>query len=374
MRTFGVEEELFLVDSRSYDPLPAGEVTVALKGQMTPTGHQLTTEFKQEQLEVVSPPQRTLVEQLETIRIGRALAAEAAAAAGAKVVAVATVPGPYRAHQVAGRRYTTMAQRFGMTAADQLTNGFHVHVAIESRQEGVTALDRIRIWLPLVLALSTNSPFWQGADTGFASYRYQAWSRWPTAGPTELFETAAAYDAYRHALLTTQVPLDAGMLYFDARLCDHQPTVEVRVADVCLKAEHAAVIAALVRALVETAIRHGRDAPSRVSATLLRTWMWQASRYGVYAELINPLTGTLAPAREAVAQLLEVVGPVLAEYNEHDTVRTVVADILHAGTGARLQRQAYTHHGGFNDVMHAALEATHDNSGPPRGPSKSLTA
>lgn len=370
MRTFGVEEELLLVDAVSLEPLPAAEVAVALKGQPTSMGHHLTTEFKQEQLEVVSAPQRTLVEQLETIRTGRALAAAAAAGAGGKVAAIATVPGPYRPHQVPGARYNLMAQRFGVTATEQLTNGFHVHVAIESRQEGVTALDRIRSWLPLVLALSSNSPFWHGGDTGFASYRYQAWSRWPTAGPTDIFHTVAAYEAYRQALLNTHVPLDAGMFYFDARLCDHQPTVEVRIADVCLTAEHAAVIAALVRALVETAIRNAGNEPLNVPATLLRTWTWQASRHGVETQLINPLTGILAPASEAIAQLLDAVGPVLAEYHEEDTVRTVVADILHAGSGARIQRQAYDQHHDMHHVMHAVLEATHHNSGPYRLPRK----
>lgn len=88
MRTFGVEEELLLVDATSLDPLPAGELTVSRVGEATSTGHQLTTEFKQEQLEVVSPPQYTLVEQLEAIRTGRALAAAAAEVSGGRVAAI----------------------------------------------------------------------------------------------------------------------------------------------------------------------------------------------------------------------------------------------------------------------------------------------
>lgn len=362
MRTFGVEEELLLVDAESLEPLPAGELTVARNGEDTPSGHQLTTEFKQEQLEIVSPPQHTLAEQLEAICTGRALAEEAAAVSGGKVAAIPTAPGTDSPRRVPGPRNRNMAQRFGLTAAEQLTNGFHIHVAIDSWEEGIIALDRIRIWLPLLLALSSNSPFWNGIETGFASYRYQAWSRWPTAGPTEIFETAAAYRATRQAVLDTNVPLDAGMLYFDARLSEHQPTLEVRVADVCLKAEHAVVIAALARALVETAVRKGDQQAPRVSANVLRVWTWQASRYGVESELIQPLTGTPGPARDAIAQLLDELAPVLAEYNEEETVHTVVADILAGGSGTHIQRQAYAQHHNLHRVMQTVVEATHDNA------------
>src|SRR5690625_552034 len=362
MRTFGVEEELLLVDATSLDPLSAGELIVAKNGEDTPTGHKLTTEFKQEQLEVVSPPQYTLAEQLATIRTGRALAAAAAADSGGLVAAIPTAPGTDSPRRTPGPRNQKIQQRFGLTASEQLTNGFHIHVAVEDWDEGVTALDRIRIWLPLLLALSSNSPFWNGIDTGFASYRYQTWSRWPTAGPTEIFGTGAAYRATRQAVLDTNVPLDAGMLYFDARLSEHQPTLEVRVADVCLKAEHAVVIAALARALVETAVRKGDQQAPRVSANVLRVWTWQASRYGVESELIQPLTGTPGPARDAIAQLLDELVPVLAEYNEEESVHTVLADILAGGFVSHIQRQAYAQHHNLHRVMQTVVEATHDNA------------
>src|SRR5690625_7696447 len=270
---------------RPWIPCLRGELTVSRVGEATSTGHQLTTEFKQEQLEVVSPPQYTLVEQLEAIRTGRALAEAAAAVSGGRVAAIPTDPGTGSPRRTPGPRNHKITQRFGITASEQLTNGFHIHVAIDSWQEGIIALDRIRIWLPLLLALSSNSPFWNGIETGFASYRYQACPRWPTTGPTEIFETAAAYRATRQAVLDTNVPLDAGMLYFDARLSEHQPTLEVRVADVCLKAEHAVVIAALARALVETSVRKGDQQAPRVSSNFLRQWTWQACLSGEESEL-----------------------------------------------------------------------------------------
>src|SRR5690606_5505141 len=164
----------------------------------------------------------------------------------------ATSPAAAASHFTSSARFAMIADRFGMTAKEQLTNGFHVHVEVSSICEAVAALDQIRVWLPTLLALSANSPFWQGADTGFASYRYQAWSRWPTSGPTEFFGADTGYLNYRQSLLDTMVPLDQAMIYSDARICEHQSTLEVRIADVCLEAEHAAVLAAIIRALVET--------------------------------------------------------------------------------------------------------------------------
>ncbi|MGQ1840124.1 glutamate--cysteine ligase 2 [Kocuria turfanensis] len=361
MRTFGVEEELLLVDGETLEPLPAGEWAATLHEQGADSGHEVTAELQQEQIEVVSPPQTTLAGQLAAIRAGRALADAAAARVGGRVVALPTAPQETTPHLVPAPRYRRIREQFGLTAAEQLTCGFHVHVGVESRQEGVAVLDRIRPWLPTLLALSTNSPFWGGLDTGYASYRYQAWSRWPTAGPTDAFGSPGGYDRHRAALLGTGVPVDAAMLYFDARLSEHHPTVEVRVADVCLHPERAAVIAALTRALVETASRAwlaGAPAPE-VPASLLRVWSWQASRTGVEGQLIDPATGTPAPAGDVIAGLLATLRPVLSASEEEDTVEAVLTDILRRGTGARHQREAYAARHDLRDVVAAAVDATH---------------
>jgi glutamate---cysteine ligase / carboxylate-amine ligase len=146
-----------------------------------------------------------------------------------------------------------MAERFGPTAQEVLTCGCHVHVSVESEEEGIAAVDRIRVWLPVILAISANSPFYDGRDTGYASYRSQLWMRWPSAGPTDAFGTPEAYHELVRSMVESGVLLDDGMIYFDARLSQRYPTVEIRVADVCVDLEDTLVIAALCRALVETA-------------------------------------------------------------------------------------------------------------------------
>lgn len=367
MRTFGVEEELLLVGGPSLDPLPAGESVSGLHAEAASSGHRVTMELQQEQIEVISPPQTTLTGQLEAIRAGRALADEAAGRAGGRVVAVATVPGGFIPHLVPEARYQRIGRDFGVTALEHLTNGFHVHVGVASREEAVAVLDRIRIWFPALLALSANSPFWQGVDTGYASYRHRVMSRWPISGPTDVFGSAEAYDRHRARLLDTGVLLDVGMIYYDARPSDHYSTLEVRIADVCLDQATAAAIAALTRALVEAAVRDSHRPAPEISASLLRAWTWMASRSGVGGRLVDPSTGTPAPARDVVSRLVDVVRPVLADYGDEGPVETIVSRILCRGTGAERQREAFAGRQEIRDVVAAALEATHRSSPLPSG-------
>lgn len=362
MRTFGVEEELLMVDGSELEPMPRGWRVAERHDLRAATGHALSAELQQEQLEVVNPPQLTLSDQLATIRSGRAWAEACAAEFGGRVVALATHPGSVTPHLVPRHRYQQIAGWTGITALQQLTGGLHVHVQVHSRAEAVGVLDRIRVWLPTLLALSSNSPFWDSTDTSFHSYRHQTWSRWPNTGPTDLFGSLENYDRQRELLLQSGAPLDDGMLYFDARISERHSTVEVRIPDVCLYASHAAAIAALTRALVETAAREWEAGipPPPVETAVLRAWTWRASRCGLGSLLVDPLTALPAPAGEVVTHLLDTVGAVLAEYGEGCQVDALVSDVLRYGTGAYHQREAFCHAGDPRDVVAAALDATHD--------------
>lgn len=351
-RLVGVEEELLLIDPETGCPMAvASEILAHLSPPRisvteTPSGGRvvdplLEPEVKQEQIEVVAPPARTYAELLATIRRGRVAADDAARVAGARAVALATAGAVCSPHPVENLRYEQMRRRFGLTFAEQLTCGFHVHVSVESAAEGVAVLDRIRPWLPVILALSANSPFWQGQDTGFASYRYQAWGRWPTAGAYEIFGTPDNYADTVASLLGTDVPLDAGMIYFDARLSTHAPTVETRIADVCLCPEDAARLAIIVRALVETAAqewRAGRE-PDLVSVGFLRAASWRASRFGVSEMLVDPVTRNARPAHAVLESLLSHVRNGLND-GEASEADALVEAVCRRGTGADIQRRA----------------------------------
>jgi carboxylate-amine ligase len=346
-RTFGVEEELLLVDAVTLEPAAAGPDAVdahaagVRSSPATAPAHQVTTELQQEQIEVASPPLTGLTEQIAAIRQGRRLADAAARAVGARAVALASPVTAGAPHLVPAPRFRWLQERFGLVAAEQLTCGLHVHVGVGSREEGVAVLDRIRVWLPVLLALSGNSPFWYGRESGFSSYRYQAWVRWPTSGPTEVFGSVEEHDRQREALLRSGVPLDLGMIYFDARLSHHLPTVEVRIADVCLFRDDALLVAALVRAMVDTAARDWRagTAAPPADTSVLRLATWRAGRSGLEGDLLDPIDGRPLPARQVLADLVEHVGEALADNGDGTVVADLLEALLDRGTGALHQRR-----------------------------------
>jgi carboxylate-amine ligase len=360
MRTFGVEEELLIVHPETGEPLALADALLSGRrvaaDDAASNPHALETEdktvydddemglsaeLKLEQIETQTRPCLDYGSLLDQIRAGRTLADRAAQKNQARVAALATSPLGLNSHTTPDPRYARMLERFGLTAQEQLTCGFHVHTFVESPEEGVAVLDRIRDKLSVLTALSANSPFWNGLQTGFESYRTQAWNRWPTAGPAGVYGTYPAYRRLVTRLLDTGVMLDEGMLYFDARLSRNHPTVEVRVADVCLRAEDAALIALLVRAMVETAGREWRDGvePAPVPTVLLRMASWQASSAGLSGELLDFGTFRPVPAADVVRSLVEYLAPVLEEQGELGLARQGVEDIISRGTGAAEQRR-----------------------------------
>jgi carboxylate-amine ligase len=387
MRTFGVEEELLIVDPSSGEPLALADALLAgrklaaddapdkprllqKQGGATVDDDEmgLSAELKLEQIETQTRPCLDHAELLRQIRAGRAMADEAAQRQGARVAALATSPLALSSHTTPDPRYARMLERFGLTAQEQLTCGFHVHTYIESPDEGVAVLDRIRDKLAVLIALSANSPFWNGVETGFESYRTQAWNRWPSSGPSAIYGSLSSYRRVVTRLLESGVVFDEGMIYFDARLSRNHPTVEVRVADVCLRAEDAALIAVLVRALVESAGREWRDGvePAPVPTVLLRMAAWQASNFGLRGELLDFGSFRPAPAAEVARSLVDFLEPVLAENGELELARQGVEEIIARGTGAAEQRtiretvmeKTAPDDGGLGAVVAHAVRAT----------------
>ncbi|MCX4804255.1 glutamate--cysteine ligase [Streptomyces sp. NPDC058682] len=369
MRSVGVEEELLLADADSGEPLAvSGAVLAAADRAATAgaadgkdSGHTFEAELQEEQVEFGTRPVTEMGELQEEILRWRAEAARHAAAAGAVVAALGTSPLAVRPSMSPGHRYEWVSRQFGMTAQEQLTCGCHVHVSVESDEEGVAVLDRIRLWLPVLTAMSANSPFWQGEDTGYGSYRSRVWNRLPAAGPVDVFGSADRYHAEVRAMVESGVLRDKGMIWFDARLSASYPTVEVRVADVCLDASTPVLLAALVRALVETAAREWRagEPPARVSTGLLRLASWQAGRSGLDGPLLHPETLREAAPEAAVDALYRHVGDALVDSGDEEFVRAAIARLLEHGNGARVQRSLLRSEGDLASVVrHCAGRTT----------------
>lgn len=366
-RTLGIEEELLVVDPASRTA--TSQAGVVLREHRARDGEDgepspLDPELFRHQLETRSDPSTDVRVAVGQIVDARRRAGEAAAARGLAVAAGAASPlglDEVVPAVTSEDRYRRIVDTYGDVARLGGTCGMHVHVAVESDEEGVGCLDRIAPWLPVLAAVSSNSPFADGRDTGYASWRTQAWSSWPSAGPTEAFGSVAGYEAVCERMLASGAALDRGMLYFDARLAEEHPTLEVRVLDATTDPDDIALLAALVRGLVETA---ALDVAARGVATAdgwrceeLRAARWRASRSGLGDRLLDPVDHGVRPAREVLGRLVDHVRERLEVAGDLELVQSGVARVL-AGTGAVHQRAARERSGSVEGVVDDLLART----------------
>ncbi|MFH9009568.1 glutamate--cysteine ligase [Streptomyces afghaniensis] len=360
MRTVGVEEELLLVDPETGEPRAMSAAVLARAAQDDADQDVFEKELHEQMLEFATHPQSSMESLRAEIVRCRKEAARHAGEIGCTVAALATSPLPVSPAIGVNRRYRWMADQYGIATREQLVLGCHVHVSVESDEEGVAVIDRVRPWLQVLTALSANSPFWQGKDTGYSSYRSRVWLRWPSAGPTEIFGSAERYHRLIADMVATGALLDDGMIYFDARLSQRYPTVEIRVSDVCLHSGTAALVATLVRGLVETAAREwraGRE-PLGHSVSLLRLADWLAARSGLSGELLHPATMRRLPAEAVVRALLDHVEEALADTGDLERTRAACEELLRDGNGAQVQRALMERTGSLRDVVTECVRHT----------------
>jgi carboxylate-amine ligase len=359
--TLGVEEEYQVVDPETREVQPEGGQRVVRRAQEA-MGEEVAPEVLASQIETISPVCRTLAEvRTELLRLRRE-ANEAAAKEGYRLVAASTHPfSHYQDQHVTPKsRYRNIAARYQRLTDELLAFGFHIHVGLSDREAAVQVMNRARVWLAPMLALSANSPFWLGEDTGYDSYRTQVWGRLPSAGPPAPFESLEEHDALIKALVATGVVAEPTKIYWDIRLSEHAETIEFRVADVCSKADEAVMLAGLARALVSTCYeRAERGEPyPKARPELLRAAHWRASRDGLDGELADVEAGRAVPAREVIEKLFDFVRPALEESGDWEEVSTLVRDTVERGNGATRQRQVYERTGRLEDVVDVLIEET----------------
>lgn len=323
-----------------------GDLERAVERQAGVDREEVDTELLQSLVEVATPVCSNLAEVAGHLaRFRQSLSAAArrvgcrlAATGGAPFMAEATVP-------VTGtQRYQEMRADAARLVDEQLICGMHIHVGVPGRQAGAAALGRLRPWLPTLVALAANSPFWDGRDTGFASWRTVVFGRWPVSGPPPFFSGVSHYEERVAALLGTGVIADRRQLYWHARLSDEYPTLEIRSPDVQLDVESAVTIAGLARGLVATALDEGRRGacPLDPAASLLQAANWHAARHGLSAGLVDPRADTPAPAADVVGGLLDHTTPALKKLGDLDRMTAGVQQLLGNSAGAERQRTALT--------------------------------
>lgn len=342
-RTFGVEEELLLCDTASGALRPlSGEIVRALSAP-GPGDPDIKHEFFLEQVEVATHPCATAAELRAQLGRGRELVAAAGHRSGVVPMAV---PVPVQLGATAtptpGERYAMVRETYGRIAQDSLFCALQVHVQVDDDEEAVAVMDRLRPWVPLLLAISANSPYWRGRDSGFASWRSQLWERWPSSGPREPFGSAAGYRTAVAQVIGSGAAVDEALVNFDVRRSVRFPTVELRIADVCTDIEDAVAIACLTRGLVSAvATQWHQGAPTpRWTVDRLRAARDLAARHGLSGTLAHPVTGRLEAASRALTSAIRVASPALENSGDADLVRSAAGRWVRHGTGAVRQRAA----------------------------------
>lgn len=361
--TLGLEEEFVLLDPSTGAAVLAGPVLARmLDGE--PGVQQEVMRFQVETATRVCTSLDDLGREL--IRLRR-LAAGAAASAGCLLVASGIAP--YRTPGLAALtdqpRYQELARQFGpLVAGSGGACGCHVHVGIPSRDLGVQVLTRLWPWLAPLMAITVNSPIAGGRDTAWASCRYPAWSRWPTASVPGVWPDAAAYDAAVRRLIGRGAALDEQGIYFPARLSPRYPTVEVRVADVCLDAGTAVLLAGLTRALVATALAEALQGTSlpAAPASWVNAALAAAARHGLAGPAVDPFTGRTADARSAVSRLTDHVYPALSDHGDAQVITGLLRRLDQQGTGADRQRALFASSASPPGFIHALARATLSHS------------
>lgn len=288
--TFGIEEEYFLVDAETKSAargMPPAFFEAARKA----TGGRVAGELLQSQIEVVSSPHTAMAEARRELQQLRRLVGAVAAAHGLAILAAGTHPTAAWSDtlQTRKQRYDTVMHDLQMIGQRNILCGMHVHVELPDADARIDVMYRLLPYLPLFVALSTSSPFWQSRRTGLMGYRLAAYDELPRTGVPELFRTKDEFDAYVAALVRAGVIEDSSYVWWAIRPSLRHPTLELRAPDCCTRIDDTLALAALYRTLVRHLHRHPRRNAglNAVSRAIVIENKWRAQRYGVHGTLVT---------------------------------------------------------------------------------------
>lgn len=341
MTTFGMEEEYVFLDPVTLEPHSVATEVCRRLGVGREGGLQVQREFLECQLERTTSICGTLDDALADLTLFRSTLRRAAEDEGVLVAATGTAPVLLDTGEVTDtERYHAVSANYRELARHHFFNGLHVHVGVADREVGVQVMNRIRRWMPVLVALGGNSPFWNLVDTGFVGWRTINLRRWTTHGCPPVFRDAADYERRTAQLVGIGGHLDRALLAWNIRLSEAHPTIEVRAPDSQLEVWQSVLLAALVRGLVDAAGaggEWGRDPEPE----LLDLALWHAARDGISGSLVDPATGELRPAADVVTDLVALVAPTFTD-DDLALVTGWLDRLFEEGTGAVRQREAWT--------------------------------
>lgn len=306
MYSIGIEEEFFIFDTATRRAVRHLDKKF-LKTAQGELGNALKTEMLQSQIEVATPPCETMAEARAHLSRYRATLAGAARPRKLGIAAAGTFPLAFRDEQrvTPQARYDDIMHDLQILGLRNMVCGLHVHVEIPDQSMRINLIMRVTPYLPLLLALSASSPFWQGHLTGLSAYRLAHYDELPRTGLPELFRTAEDYDEYVAALVRAKIIPDASYIWWAIRPSMIFPTIELRVADACTRLDDALAIAALFRCLLraldrDRSLNAGFD---RVGRAITAENKWHAQRHGLAATFVDPMRRMPIAAKQWLAEL-----------------------------------------------------------------------
>ncbi|RCS31349.1 carboxylate-amine ligase [Rhodanobacter denitrificans] len=341
--TFGLEEEFFLV-SPGTRGTPSRVPKAFLKECRQRFGTCVGSELLQSQVEVSSPVfDHMAMARAQMTRLRRGVA-ELAETAGLRLVAAGTHPlsAWHRQTQTDKSRYARIIDDFQMVGRRNLLCGLHVHVAPPANVDRVALMNRLMPWLPLFLALSTSSPFWNRRHTGLLSYRQSAYDEWPRSGIPDFFADEAEYRVFCELLIRAGAIKDASFLWWAIRPAHRYPTLELRIADACTHIEDALALAALFRCLVRAHVRRPELGLARTALTrrIIDENRWRAKRFGPAADFIDEPTGEVVECVHVLDAAIELVSEDAHDLDCEESLRHL-GKIVARGTSAQQQLALY---------------------------------
>ena len=363
--TLGVEEEYQLVDPQTRELCGrAGKVFKAAQDE----DNLVHRELHRCQIEIATDVCPSLAELRRELQRSRRIVIEAAQAKDVAVVAAGTHPFSLWEDQqlTTKQRYYKLAQDLKQAIRELIIFGCHIHVGLNGTQFhdqpelALEVVNRCRLWLSPLLALTANSPFWEGNDTGYDSFRNELWCRLPTAGPPPHFYDYPEYASFVQTLIQSAVIRDTTTLYWDIRLSEAFPTLEFRIADVCMTIEETVMLAGLVKALVRTCYEAAiaQQPYPQVKSELLKAAHWTAARYGLSADLIDLETGKAISAEANINQFVAYLQPALVAEGDWAEVNSMVQKVLTNGNGATRQRRWYEETNSWQSVVDRLIDQT----------------
>jgi carboxylate-amine ligase len=367
--TIGIEEEYQTIDPETRDLRSHLAAEIIAKGRTLLREH-VKAEMHQSVVEVGTGVCANIKQAKRELRELRRTIIQLAHDNGLKVGAAATHPfADWRQQEIyPDERYQIIVQDLKMVARANLIFGLHVHIGVEDRETAIHIMNAARYFVPHILALSTNSPFWLGMDTGLKSYRCKVFDKFPRTNIPDYFPSYGEYESFVNLLVKTNCIDNAKKIWWDIRPHPNFPTLEFRMCDIPMRLEETIAIAALIQCTVAKLYKlYAANQGFRLyRRALIMENKWRASRYGIDGKLIDFGKRVEVPMRDLIHEYMQIIEDVIDELDCREEILYVYR-MLENGTGADRQLKVYQETGDLKKVVDYIIEETEVSSLEPAG-------